>query len=451
MRTSAAYSLQPPTRDAQGHEQIRVVVRATGASIGTVQLCRAPGRVEIANLQVAREHRRQGVGKMLMQAAVDRVQRQGLVAVLEARPSDGSIPQQALVSMYQRLGFHVTGSSHRGSPYMQHGHAVAQPKMPPHVAAARPVVQPARKKLRVDNRPQISLGDLSNELLLAIMRFLADLDLARIAQVSHTFHNLLPYSLLQNMRYTADPSPIRGPGQAKAAITDQQHLQAAAAAMQHAFGIRNRDSHRIVLYRVSDKKTLTKTETQRYVVPGPFWTVEKTAAWILAGMFSRLPFVLITPPVEQSSYQEGDIRRRGGASGPSIYAREILQLLQQGYSIDYAGPTERPHQYRARADLLILRPPRVHRGTIAKTRTSLDLSIWDRTQQDSSMLIATVDGIPITAESLHEWFQREIEALQDAVECAALYFAMEQKRRDRDDEDPPGFGGGGGNNSLMAF
>jgi hypothetical protein len=40
-------------------------------------------------------------------------------ASLEARPYDPGISPQALVSMYQRMGFKNVGTSKRGSPVME--------------------------------------------------------------------------------------------------------------------------------------------------------------------------------------------------------------------------------------------------------------------------------------------------------------------------------------------
>jgi ribosomal protein S18 acetylase RimI-like enzyme len=50
------------------------------------------GQAEISNLSVVQEHRRRGVARLLIDAALQNAQRQGLTgARLEARPSDSSI------------------------------------------------------------------------------------------------------------------------------------------------------------------------------------------------------------------------------------------------------------------------------------------------------------------------------------------------------------------------
>ena len=57
---------------------------------------------------------------MLMQTALRIAESQGMRAAhLEARPFDGGIAPQALVSMYQRMGFHNVGLSSRGYPLME--------------------------------------------------------------------------------------------------------------------------------------------------------------------------------------------------------------------------------------------------------------------------------------------------------------------------------------------
>ncbi len=55
----------------------------------------------------------------LVKAALDSARRHGSTATeLEANPGPGSISRQALVSMYQKLGFRNTGFSTRGNPKM---------------------------------------------------------------------------------------------------------------------------------------------------------------------------------------------------------------------------------------------------------------------------------------------------------------------------------------------
>jgi hypothetical protein len=54
-----------------------------------------------------------------MKAAMDSARRQGSTATeLEARPGPGSISNQSLVGMYQKLGFKNTGFTRRGNPKM---------------------------------------------------------------------------------------------------------------------------------------------------------------------------------------------------------------------------------------------------------------------------------------------------------------------------------------------
>jgi ribosomal protein S18 acetylase RimI-like enzyme len=109
--------LSPP--DQAGGQ--RIVATSSGTPIGSVEVRPSSAdRVEICNLKVAPEHRRRGVGKTLVSAAIQSARSQGVgVAELEARPSDASIPSQALVSMYRGLGFHCVGFTSRGNPRME--------------------------------------------------------------------------------------------------------------------------------------------------------------------------------------------------------------------------------------------------------------------------------------------------------------------------------------------
>ena len=76
--------------------------------------------VFISDLHVAPEHRRHGLAKQLVQAAMRTARSRGYsVAQLEARPSPGAdLSPNALVSMYQKMGFRNTGQTHRGNPLM---------------------------------------------------------------------------------------------------------------------------------------------------------------------------------------------------------------------------------------------------------------------------------------------------------------------------------------------
>jgi GNAT superfamily N-acetyltransferase len=116
------YLVQAPMPQHGGVQQIRVALPGVG-NVGSVRLNPSEnGRVYISDLEVTPEHRRHGVGSMLVQAALRTAQSQGKSgAVLEAMPGTGSIAPQALVSMYQKLGFRQVGLSHRGRPLMEFG------------------------------------------------------------------------------------------------------------------------------------------------------------------------------------------------------------------------------------------------------------------------------------------------------------------------------------------
>jgi GNAT superfamily N-acetyltransferase len=152
----AGYNLLPPLRTASGRQQIRVAPVGSPQTVGSVEF--APGRggaVHISNLSVAPQHRRQGLATKLVGAALASARSQGFVeASLEAHPDDGNISRAALVSMYQKLGFRMTGLSQRGNPLMQSRPGLptaAQRKMAPPRAVApsavlmhgRSVLQPA--------------------------------------------------------------------------------------------------------------------------------------------------------------------------------------------------------------------------------------------------------------------------------------------------------------------
>jgi ribosomal protein S18 acetylase RimI-like enzyme len=101
--------------------QDRALDRDRRAAIGGVELRRADtGTAELCNLRVSEGHRKQGVGSALVRKAVNTAYHAGARSVvLEARSTDQTIAGQALVSMYQQLGFRRSGQSAAGDPVMQ--------------------------------------------------------------------------------------------------------------------------------------------------------------------------------------------------------------------------------------------------------------------------------------------------------------------------------------------
>jgi ribosomal protein S18 acetylase RimI-like enzyme len=141
MAHRAAGAIQPKVaaahrsmqRIAMPHGGHRIQLKSNGRTIGSVDVTpRGQSEVVITNLGVVQEHRRQGSGRELMNAAVQLAQSRGVArVVLEARPADSSISQPALTAMYARMGFQAVGRSHQGNPIMHRtlAGAVQQPKL----------------------------------------------------------------------------------------------------------------------------------------------------------------------------------------------------------------------------------------------------------------------------------------------------------------------------------
>lgn len=117
----SGYRVHPPSPLGGGRQQIKVTIGGSRQIAGSVDMRPAKaGSVYISNLTVGREYRRQGLAGELMSAAMRSARGQGFTAArLEARPSDSDISQQALVSMYKRMGFRNVGRSDRGNPLME--------------------------------------------------------------------------------------------------------------------------------------------------------------------------------------------------------------------------------------------------------------------------------------------------------------------------------------------
>ncbi len=140
LQAQSQYELSPAVWIGQGRQQIRIRAKGSPTPIGSVDVhFKQPGKAFISDLEVAQAHRKHGLGSMLMKAALDSARRHGSTAtMLEANPGPGSISKQALVSMYQKLGFKNAGMSNRGNPMMTiqgkvaplpNPMAVVQPKM----------------------------------------------------------------------------------------------------------------------------------------------------------------------------------------------------------------------------------------------------------------------------------------------------------------------------------
>jgi GNAT superfamily N-acetyltransferase len=120
VQPQSQYEVAPPVWIGQGRQQIRVRAKGSPTPVGSVDLhFREPGKAFISDLEVAQAYRQHGLGSTLVRAALDSARRHGSTSTeLEANPGAGSISRQALVSMYQKLGFRNTGFSTRGNPKM---------------------------------------------------------------------------------------------------------------------------------------------------------------------------------------------------------------------------------------------------------------------------------------------------------------------------------------------
>jgi ribosomal protein S18 acetylase RimI-like enzyme len=114
------YALRPAMKRGTSWE-IDAAASGHPRAAGHVVLTPSKEGVYISDLVVDPEHRRHGLAKQLVQAAMRTARSHGYaVAQLEARPSPGAnMTPTDLVSMYQRLGFRTTGRTRRGNPLME--------------------------------------------------------------------------------------------------------------------------------------------------------------------------------------------------------------------------------------------------------------------------------------------------------------------------------------------
>jgi ribosomal-protein-alanine N-acetyltransferase len=85
--------------------RLPLVLEAAGEVVGYLMAWRTVGELHILNVAVAPSHRRQGLGRRLVDAALDEARRLGLGAVtLEVRPGN-----TAALALYRELGFVQTG------------------------------------------------------------------------------------------------------------------------------------------------------------------------------------------------------------------------------------------------------------------------------------------------------------------------------------------------------
>jgi ribosomal protein S18 acetylase RimI-like enzyme len=140
-QSAGQYHVTAPAWNRNSIGRVVASMSGSGVPVGAVEIRpRGADRMEIANLRVQPEHRRHGVAKLLVQAAIEAGRQAGVaLAELEARPSDGATSPRALASLYRGLGFREVGLTARNTPLMQRttsrgGHI--QACMP---AAPRPV------------------------------------------------------------------------------------------------------------------------------------------------------------------------------------------------------------------------------------------------------------------------------------------------------------------------
>ena len=107
------WSHQSFLHEIQGNPfAINTVVRDTASServIGYSCLWALEGELQINNIAIDPEHRRKGLGRLLLRAALEEGTRRGCrLALLQVRPSN-----QAALSLYRSLGFLVAGRRRR--------------------------------------------------------------------------------------------------------------------------------------------------------------------------------------------------------------------------------------------------------------------------------------------------------------------------------------------------
>ncbi len=114
------YAMRAARKNGSGWE-IDAAAMGRPGQAGHVRLTPSDNGVYISDLKVDPEHRRHGLAKQLVQAAMRTARSQGYsVAQLEARPDPGTeVTPTSLVSMYQKMGFRTTGRSRRGNPLME--------------------------------------------------------------------------------------------------------------------------------------------------------------------------------------------------------------------------------------------------------------------------------------------------------------------------------------------
>jgi ribosomal protein S18 acetylase RimI-like enzyme len=119
MKKQVAYEVSQPVWTGSGQQQLTIKVKGSTSSVGTVDIRYENGKAHLSDLEVVQSHRRQGAATELLKVALASARQNGSrTAELEAHPESASISPQALVGMYQRLGFKDTGRSARGNPVM---------------------------------------------------------------------------------------------------------------------------------------------------------------------------------------------------------------------------------------------------------------------------------------------------------------------------------------------
>jgi hypothetical protein len=259
----------------------------------------------------------------------------------------------------------------------------------------------------------------SEELQKYVLSFISNMDLAMLANTSHRFREIQTSIFLSALDFPGGEAV--GGRKGKLHISPAANFEAARQALFHAFAIKfetnkprvQSGSARIMLYRVSEKTLMSGTQKSRFTVSGPFWTVEKTAAWILGGVATNLPFVLVSAVTNQRNFISGDLRRRRGRSEVAIYGREILQLLEYGYWLDFAKESESPT--KSSGEIFVLRPPK----NLNLYRPVPNRLLWNRDNKGlNDVFIQMPEGGFLTASMLSNFFQAEVDKLRQVVNLA---------------------------------
>lgn len=220
---------------------------------------------------------------------------------------------------------------------------------------------------------------------------LSDKELARLKPLSKTIDTLATRQQMGNSFHKVAKHYDARRGEV--VITADDMLEIALNAFRTVIRLKGTKKP-VILYRVFDRKRLTKGEEEAQTVAGAaritgkenLWPIERTAAWIQGALRARSTFLLLSDPRDDNVLVGGKDK-----NSDAVYVREIYQILMTKWEIALAPESSLPSKTKGTFKGFMLQPPASEIGPMPLTPRMSEKMDYNHTW-DGSKSTLSVNG-----------------------------------------------------------